>query len=67
MKRLMSANGGGGRQKMNERARVARFGRQVLAVSAGDHRRNRVRVDREYHEDVAERKHDERSIARKCQ
>ena len=45
---------------MNERTRVARFGRQILVVPPGDHRRERVRIDGEHHEDVADREHDER-------
>ena len=47
------------RQQMNERPRVARFGRQILAVAARDHRRDRVRIDREHHEHVADAEHDE--------
>ena len=34
-------------------------GDSVFVVAAGDHRRDRVRIDREHHEDVADRQRDE--------
>src|SRR6202022_380034 len=40
------------REEMVERPRVPSFRRIPLVVVAGDHRRNRVRVNREYHEDM---------------
>src|SRR5262245_19942751 len=42
------------RLEMNEWSRVAHFGGPVFAILTGDHRQNRIRIDREDHEDVTD-------------
>src|SRR5262245_43401650 len=53
------------REQVDEWSRVARFRREIVAIFARDHRRDRIRIDRENHEDVTHRQRDEQQHRQK--